>query len=75
MRKRTREEEIIPGTRSPSEQPDQKNQPNFFFKPLNMGTFPPPAGSPAVKVKSPSAVFEAAFMETGVIPRNLSVSL
>ena len=48
---------------------------NSFFMPLNMGTFPPPAGSPAVKVKSLSAVFGSAFIEAGAIPCNLSVSL
>ena len=58
----------------PAPRKHKKEQPpgkiNSFFKPLNVGTFPPPAGSPALKVKSPSAVFGAAFIETGVIPRN-----
>ena len=44
---------------------------NRFFKPLNMGSYPPPVGSPAVKVKSPSAVFGSAFIEAGAIPLNL----
>ena len=75
------EEAQVAGPGKKAEKSKKGEQPGIstFFQPqpkpqLDMCTFPSSVASPQVKVKSPSAVFGAAFIESGVSPRNLSVS-